>query len=85
MGFLASGGQKAENRLGEYLTTALKMRNRFNSRKVSELMAGRCIQCELLTHQALEYCHLGHVLSLWETLSVELAKRLTLAGQVCTQ
>ena len=32
--------------------------------------------------QALEYCHLGHILSLWEVLSVETAKRLILASQV---
>ena len=31
--------------------------------------------------QAQEYCNLGHVLSLWETLSVELATQLTLNGQ----
>ena len=35
-----------------------------------------------LIPQALEYCTLGHVLSLWETLSVELAKLLTLTDQV---
>ena len=32
--------------------------------------------------QALEYCHLGHILSLWETLSVQMSKNLTLAQQV---
>ena len=32
--------------------------------------------------QALEYCSLGHVLSLWVTLSVELARLLTLSDQV---
>ena len=32
--------------------------------------------------QASEHCHLSHVLSLWETLSVELAKRHTMASQV---
>ena len=37
-----------------------------------------------LIPQALEYCTLGHVLSLWETLSVELAKQLTLSDQVYT-
>ena len=31
--------------------------------------------------QAQEYCTLGHILSLWETLSVELARQLTLNGQ----
>ena len=36
----------------------------------------------LLIPKALEYCTLGHVLSLWETLSVELAKLLTLTDQV---
>ena len=35
-----------------------------------------------LIPKALEYCTLGHVLSLWETLSVELAKLLTLTDQV---
>ena len=38
----------------------------------------------ILNAQALEYCTLGHVLSLWETLSVELAKLLTLTDQVYT-
>ena len=31
--------------------------------------------------QAKEYCSLGHVISLWETISVELARQLWLAGQ----
>ena len=39
----------------------------------------------LLSPQAREYCTLGHVLSLWETLSVELARQLTLKGQVRTR
>ena len=34
MGFLASGGQKADTRLDHYLMTALKMKDRFSSRKV---------------------------------------------------
>ena len=36
----------------------------------------------LLIPKALEYCTLGHVLSLWETLSVEIAKLFTLTDQV---
>ena len=36
MGFLASGGQNAGTNLEQYLTTALKMKHRFSSRKVSE-------------------------------------------------
>jgi len=36
MSFLASGGQKAENRLGDYLATTLRMKHRFNSKKVLE-------------------------------------------------
>ena len=32
--------------------------------------------------QAREYCCLGHILSLWETISVELARQLYLRGQV---
>lgn len=32
--------------------------------------------------QAREYCCLGHVMSLWETISVELARQLYLTGQV---
>ena len=36
MGFLASGGQNASTNLEQYLTTALKMKHRFSSRKVSE-------------------------------------------------
>ena len=34
MGFLASGGQKSDNHLENYLETALKMKHRFNSKKV---------------------------------------------------
>ena len=34
MGFLASGGQKADTSLDHYLITALKMKDRFSSRKV---------------------------------------------------
>ena len=80
MGFLASGGQKSENRLDDYLEKALKTKHRFHCRKVD------CFDLIFMTNfilpQALEYCTLGHVLSLWETLSVELAKQLTLSGQV---
>ena len=36
MGFLASGGQNSATSLEEYLTTALKMKHRFSSRKVSK-------------------------------------------------
>ena len=36
-----------------------------------------------LSSQAQGHCTLGHVLSLWETLSVELARQLMLQGQVC--
>ena len=32
--------------------------------------------------QVLEQCKLGNILSLWETISVELSKQLTLGGQV---
>ena len=39
----------------------------------------------MITMQAREYCCLGHILSLWETISVELAKQLYLAGQVLQQ
>ena len=39
MGFLASGGQKADTSLDHYLKTALKMKHRFSSRKVSKSMA----------------------------------------------
>ena len=35
MGFLASGGQKSDNCLENYLETALKMKHRFNCKKVS--------------------------------------------------
>jgi hypothetical protein len=31
--------------------------------------------------KAMEYCTLGHVLSLWETISVQMAKLLTIRGQ----
>jgi hypothetical protein len=31
--------------------------------------------------KAMEYCTLGHVLSLWETISVQMAKLLTYCGQ----
>ena len=32
----------------------------------------------------MEYCTLGHILSLWETLSVEIARTLTLSKEVIT-
>ena len=35
MGFLASGGQKAENRLDDYLEKALKTKRRFHCKKVT--------------------------------------------------
>ena len=34
MGFLASGGQKSDNRLDNYLEKALKTKHRFRCRKV---------------------------------------------------
>lgn len=80
MGFLASGGQKADTSLDHYLITALKMKDRFSSRKVRVRHEMRNIHTRPI--QALEHCCLGHVLSLWEALSVELARSLTLSDQV---
>lgn len=34
MGFLATGAQKATNRLGNYIDTTLRMKKRLNSEKV---------------------------------------------------
>ena len=83
MGFLATGGQKAENDLGSYVEKTLRMKHKLSSKKVVLCVMELLIaQCPPLILQALKCCRLGHVLSLWETLSVELARRLTLSGQV---
>ena len=39
MSFLATGGQRAEKRMEDYLDTALKMKDRFNSKKVMQCLA----------------------------------------------
>ena len=88
LGFLSTGGGRADRQLGEYITRALRMKKRFFSEKVggkSSLHYMRmCTSttCVFLSFQAREHCTLGHTLSLWETLSVELARRFVLSGHV---
>ena len=88
IGFLSSGGGDANIELRKYVKRALKIEDRFKSKKVScYLNLCVCICVDDLEFfnkctQALEYCHLGHILSLWETLSVQMSKNLTLAQQV---
>ena len=92
IGFLSSGGGDANIELRKYVKRALKIEDRFKSKKVSYLNLCVCICVDDLESynffnynkctQALEYCHLGHILSLWETLSVQMSKNLTLAQQV---
>ena len=117
LGFLSSGGGKADQPLKGYVDQTLKMKRRPFSENVSwlldsccrgnrisklnvkqrhhdhnayyhiTLMRVGCMFCRAFPplSQAREYCTLGHVLSLWETLSVELARQLTLQGQVRTR
>ena len=73
IGFLSSGGGKPDKLLGEYIDKVLKMKGRLSSQKVSGSFYA-C--CELVvTLQIRRYCELRHILSLWEVLSVELAKQ----------
>ena len=89
MGFLSSGGGNEEKSLGEYVEKVLKMKTRNLSQKVQyyNLIKYSCnladtLQQFLFTMQIRQYCKLGHMISLWETLSVELARQLYLRGEV---
>ena len=80
--FVSSGGAKAEKNLGEYAERALRMDRQFCS----------VVSCYLSLHslpynfanQAQKYCKLKHIISLWQTISVKLARPLALKGQVHT-
>ena len=85
LGFLSSGGGKADKPLGEYIDKTLRMKKRRFSQKVS---GWSCIELPelILVHQWLGFqakssCLLKHALSLWETIAVELARQLCLRGQ----
>ena len=95
MGFLSSGAVKADIKLEDYVKTALQMQDKFISKKVSfcacvsqhntciwVCIMLNCVIIVFIYMQASEHCQLKHVLSLWETLSVELAKKHTLIKQV---
>ena len=72
--FVSSGGAKADKNLGEYAERALKMNKQFCS----------VVSCRWSLHpnQAQKYCSLKHVVSLWQTVSIEFGKQLVLKGQV---
>ena len=44
LGFLSSGGGRADRQLGEYITRALRMKKRFFSEKVGGSSSSHCIQ-----------------------------------------
>ena len=82
IGFVSSGG-RAKKSLGEYVNKVLKMKTRRFSQKVIiyDAYSNECYVILGSLNQAKEYCNLGHTLSLWELLSVELAKQLVHKGQ----
>lgn len=94
IGFLSSGGGKPEKSLGEYVDRVLKMKRRPFSQKVTKIdsyigfffLVMKITRKKSNNHfwnmQAREYCRLQHILSLWEVLSVELAKLTWLQEQV---
>ena len=47
LGFLSSGGGRADRQLGEYITRALRMKKRFFSEKVGGGSSLHCIQVYL--------------------------------------
>ena len=77
IGFLSSGSTNSTTELHKYVKKVLKMEKKFKSKKVNHYQLIIIIQT-----QATEYCTLGHILSLWETISVQMAKILTIRKQV---
>ena len=87
LGFLSSGGGKADKNLGDYIDNTLRMSIREFSAKVSATVVliyvvGRLVFWEISLFPSVQLCTLGNILSLWEILAVALAKRLTLSEQV---
>ena len=87
LGFLSSGGGSADKPLGEYVEKVLKMNTRKFSPKVHILLLlgvtikGQC-KIWMVLFQIQQYCKLGHIVSLWKCLSVELARQLYFRGEV---
>ena len=81
LGFLTSGGGKPKTRLLAYLKK-LKMDKRSFSDKVSHCCQTCRLKMTTTLLQAKEHCNLEHIMSLWQTLSVGLAKGITLSEQV---
>ena len=81
IGFLSSGKNNANMELKTYIKRVLRMENRFLSKKVWNNLHNTVI---ILMHfvQAMEYCTLSHILSLWGTLSVQIGRNLTINGEV---
>lgn len=81
LGFLSSGRGKAEKPLEEYIRKILKMKKPF-SQKVQHVSLNVFWFHTSINLQAQKYCRLEHVLSLWQVLSVELARQTLLQNQV---
>ena len=82
LGFLSSGGSKTDKPLRDYIDKVIRMRRRPFSLKVCIVVIFLNENFFSLLYQAREYCRLTHILSLWETLSVELSRQTCLLGQV---
>ena len=84
LGFLASAGGQSKKPLVEYVHNVLKKECPF-SQVCYVIEFQQLIHFDLfkyLSLQALKHCTLGHIISLWKVLSVELATQLTLHGEV---
>ena len=75
MGFLSSGGGKADRQLGEYITRALRMKKRFFSEKVRNgsstnyMHVCTCVKLKIFLILGSRTLHIGpHPLSLGNTL-----------------
>ena len=84
IGFLSSGKNNANMELKTYIKRVLRMENRFVSKKVWNNFQYLTQYRYYLMHfvQAMEYCTLSHILSLWGTLSVQIGRNLTINGEV---
>ena len=79
LGLLSSGGGSHTVMLEKYISTR-RMGGSFSA-KVGMEITSRCVQLTPSLPQAKEHCTLGHIISLWETISVELSRQLWHTGQ----
>ena len=80
--FVSSGGAKADKNLGEYAERALRMDKQFCSVVSCSSSLHSPLRVIFNPNQAQKYCRLKHVVSLWQTVSIQFSRQLVLKEQV---